>query len=100
MVNHVCHDRFKGLIPDPEVFEAFLAEHPRLKGAMRTTDTYFAGVAKKKWEEKQAQWQAAEDERRIRWEQTQLEKRDRLAKEKATMESVKQKMDAKGGSGL
>jgi hypothetical protein len=100
MVNHLCHDRFKELIPDPEVFEAFLAEHPHLEEAMRTADEYFAGVAKKKWEGKQAQWQAAEDARRMHWEQIQVERRARLVKEKAAIESVKQKMEAKGCSGL
>jgi hypothetical protein len=100
MVNHLCHDRFKGLIPDPEEFEAFLTHHTRLSEAMRTADEYFAGVAKKKWEVKQVQWQAAEEHRRMRWEQAQIEKRERIAKEKAAMEAIKQKMDAKSGSGL
>jgi hypothetical protein len=100
MVNHLCHDRFKGLMPDPEEFEAFLTHHTHLSEAMRTADEYFAGVAKKKREVKQVQWQAAEEHRRMRWEQAQIEKRERIAKEKAAMEAVKQKIDAKSGSGL
>ncbi|KAF1919153.1 hypothetical protein BDU57DRAFT_132248 [Ampelomyces quisqualis] len=49
MVNHLCHDRYKQMMPDAEDFGAFLEGHPRLKAAMASADAYFSGVAKKKW---------------------------------------------------
>lgn len=100
MVNHLCHDRFKKLIPDSEDFEAFLTDHPRLMKAMEKADDYFAGVAKKKWEEGQVTRQAAEDERRMRWKQDQAEKREQIARKQEAVQSIRQKMDAKGASGL
>ena len=92
MVNHLCHDRHKGLFPDPEEFEAFLGKHQRLKKAMEAADIFFSSMAQQKWEAKEAR-------RRQQWEHNQAEKRDRLACEKAVAESLKQKMDTKG-SGL
>jgi hypothetical protein len=100
MVNHLCHDRYKKLIPDPENFAAFLEEHPLLNEAMAKADIYFAGVAKKNWEDNQAKWQAADDERRARWEQNEKEKREHIAKDQESAASLKKKMDATGGSGL
>lgn len=46
IVNHLCHDRHKKLMPDPENFADFLEDHPRLKKAMEDADAYFASVAK------------------------------------------------------
>lgn len=69
-------------MPDPDDFAAFLQDHPRLAEAMRSADAYFAGVAKKKWEAGQAMWEAREDERRARQEKNEVEKRERIAKEK------------------
>jgi hypothetical protein len=83
MVNHLCHDRYKQLMPDPEEFAAFLEHHPRLKTAMEAADAYFAGAAKKKLEAGRAQVQAKEDERRARWKKNGGEKRERIAEEKA-----------------
>ncbi|EAT80701.2 hypothetical protein SNOG_11657 [Parastagonospora nodorum SN15] len=82
MVNHLCHDRHKKLIPDPENFAHFLEEHPRLKEAMKKADVYFAGVAKKNWEERKSEWEAYEAERRARWDLNEKEKRERITKEK------------------
>jgi hypothetical protein len=92
MINHLCHDRYKGLIPDAEDFEAFLEKHTRLKKAMESADIFFAGYAKKRAE-------GREKERRQRWEQNQAEKRQRIAREQLTAESLKKKLDEKG-SGL
>jgi DNA-directed RNA polymerase subunit N (RpoN/RPB10) len=92
MVNHLCHDRFKGLIPDAEDFEAFLEKHTRLKKAMESADNFFAGYAKK-------QAEGRERERYQRWEQNQAEKRQRIAKERLAAELLKKKLDEKG-SGL
>ncbi|KAL1797579.1 hypothetical protein ACET3X_004185 [Alternaria dauci] len=92
MINHLCHDRYKGLIPDVEYFEAFLEEHTRVKKAMESADKFFAGHAKKRAEN-------LEKERRQRWEQNQAEKRERIAKEQLAAESLKKKLDEKG-SGL
>jgi hypothetical protein len=92
MVNHLCHDRFKGLIPDAEDFQAFLEKHVRLKKAMESADNFFAGFAKR-------QAEGREKDRRQRWEQNQAEKQERLAKERLAAESLRKKMDEKG-SGL
>jgi hypothetical protein len=92
MVNHLCHDRFKGLIPDAEDFQAFLEKHVRLKKAMESADNFFAGFAKR-------QAEGREKDRRLRWEQNQTEKQERLAKERLAAESLRKKMDEKG-SGL
>jgi hypothetical protein len=100
LVNHLCHDRHKKFIPDPEAFEAFLEQHPRLKKAMAAADAYFQGEAKKNRDAKQALWQAREDGRRERWEKNQAEKRVRVEKEKQTADSLRKKMEAKGSSGL
>ena len=100
MVNHLCHDRHKKLIPDPENFAHFLEEHPRLKEAMKKADVYFAGVAKNNWEERKSEWEAYEAERRARWDLNEKEKRERITKEKESASSLRKKMEAKGGSGL
>jgi hypothetical protein len=100
MVNHLCHDRHKKLIPDPENFAHFLEEHPRLKEAMEKADFYFASVAKKNWEERKAEWEAYEAERRAHWELNENEKRERITREKDFASSLRKKMDTKGGSGL
>jgi len=100
MVNHLCHDRHKKLIPDPEYFADFLEDHPRLKKAMEDADSFFASVAKKNWEERKAVWEAHEAEQRARWEQKENETRVRIAKEKESVSSLRKKMEAKGGSGL
>tara|TARA_R110002003_G_scaffold27_5_gene1374 strand:- start:5916 stop:7589 length:1674 start_codon:yes stop_codon:yes gene_type:complete len=100
LVNHLCHDRHKKFIPDPEAFEAFLEQHPRLKKAMVAADAYFQGEAKKNRDAKQALWQVREDGRRERWEKNQAEKRARIEKEKQTADSLRKKMEATGGSGL
>lgn len=92
MINHLCHNRFKGLIPDAEDFEAFLEKHTRLKKAMESADNFFAGYAKK-------QAEGWEKERRQRWKQNQAEKRERIAKEQLAAESLEKKLDKKG-SGL
>jgi hypothetical protein len=92
MVNHLCHDRFKGLIPDAEDFEAFLEKHPRLKKAMESADAFFAGYAKKQADIREA-------ERRQRWEDGQAAKRERIAREQRAAESLRQKMETKS-SGL
>ncbi|KAF1843100.1 uncharacterized protein K460DRAFT_396490 [Cucurbitaria berberidis CBS 394.84] len=76
MVNHLCHDRFKGLMPDPREFAAFLEKHPKLKKAMESADAYFSGIAKQKWG-------AIKAERRQRWETNQAEKKVRLAQKQA-----------------
>ncbi|KAH8708535.1 hypothetical protein GQ44DRAFT_559984, partial [Phaeosphaeriaceae sp. PMI808] len=82
MVNHLCHDRHKKLIPDPEVFAKYPEKHSRLRLAMESTDKYFAGEAKKRWEAGQAKWQAKEDEKRVLWEKAKAEKRMRILEEK------------------
>ncbi|KAG9190852.1 hypothetical protein G6011_08940 [Alternaria panax] len=92
MVNHLCHDRFKGLIPNAEEFEAFLENHTRLKKAMESADNFFAVYAKQ-------QAEGREREHRQHWEQIQAEKRQRIAKEQLAVESLKKKLDEKG-SGL
>ncbi|KAH7082185.1 hypothetical protein FB567DRAFT_403478, partial [Paraphoma chrysanthemicola] len=74
MVNHLCHERYKKYMPDPEEFEAFLDQHPRLKKAIESADAYFLADGKKKYEAKEAQWRA-------RREKNQEEKRARIAKE-------------------
>jgi hypothetical protein len=79
MVNHLCHDRFKNQMPDPEVFATFLDDHPRLKTAMHDTDLYFANQGKKRWAQRQSQ-------------------NERVPKEKRASASLKQEMDTKGGS--
>jgi hypothetical protein len=104
MVNHLCHDRFKKLFPDPDDFAVFLEDHYRLKAAMESADDYFSNAAKKRWERNQAAgragWQVIEEERRTRWKQNETEKHGRIAKEKKAAEPLKRKMDAQGGSGL
>jgi hypothetical protein len=104
MVNHLCHDRFKKLFPDPDDFAVFLEDHPRLKIAMESADEYFSNAAKKRWERNQAErragWQVIEEERRARWEKNETEKHEHIAEEKKAAELLKRKMDAKGGSGL
>lgn len=87
-------------MPDPEDFAALLEEHPRLAKAMNSVEAYSAGKAKKDWEDKRAKWQANEDEKRSRWEKNRAEKEERIAKEKIAALSLKQKMDAKAGSGF
>jgi hypothetical protein len=93
MVNHLCHDRYKNLIPDPEVFAQFLEKHPRLEKAMQDADAYFAGVAKKTWlakqAERQARQQAYEAEKRSRWEKYEAERQERIAREQQASESLK-----------
>jgi hypothetical protein len=89
MVNHLCHDRFKGLIPDVEDFEAFLEKHTRLKKAMESADTFFAAYARK-------QAEGRNQERRLRWEQNQAEKRERITKEQLVAESLQKKLQEKG----
>lgn len=100
MVNHLCHERHKQLMPDPEDFAAFLENHLRLKAAMESADAYFAGEARKKWESRRADLVAEEEERRARWEQNQAEQEERIAREKEATESLRRKMGAQGGSGL
>jgi hypothetical protein len=97
MVNHLCHDRFKDLFPDPVAFAAFLEGHPRLKTSMHDADMYFANVGKQRWEHRQSQYEA---ERRSQWERNQAEKHELLSREKQASESLRQKIDEKGGSGL
>ncbi|KAH7070487.1 hypothetical protein BKA63DRAFT_398376, partial [Paraphoma chrysanthemicola] len=80
IVNHLCHERYKKYIPDPEVFQAFLDQHPRLKKAMTSADAYFQADGKK-YEAKEAEWRAHEGERRARREKYQEEKRAQIAKE-------------------
>lgn len=92
-MNHLCHERYKQLIPDPDDFAAFLEDHPRLAKAMDSADAYFAGRLKK-------QREANEAERQARWEKKQAEKYERIAREKKAAESLKQKMSATAGSGL
>ncbi|EUC45361.1 hypothetical protein COCMIDRAFT_78650, partial [Bipolaris oryzae ATCC 44560] len=92
MVNHLCHDRFKGLIPDVDEFEEFLETHDRLKTAMEAADAYFAGYAKR-------YANARESERRQRRQQNEAEKRERIEREKRTAQSLKKKLD-EAGSGL
>ena len=96
MVNHLCHDRYKRLIPDPEDFAAFLEKHTRLRKAMESADIFFAGMAKRQVEGRE---QEREKERRQRWEHNQAEKHARIAKERLAAESLRKKMDEKG-SGL
>jgi hypothetical protein len=43
MLNHLCHARYQGYIPDPESFEAFVEKHSALKEAMEKTDRFFYG---------------------------------------------------------
>ncbi|KAF1833477.1 hypothetical protein BDW02DRAFT_623613 [Decorospora gaudefroyi] len=101
MVNHLCHVRSKGLIPDFEDFEAFLEAHPRLQKAMDLADEYFSGYAKKQREaretERRQQYEAREAERHQRWKQNQAETRQRIAQEQQAAASLKKKLDAKGG---
>lgn len=95
MVNHLCHDRHKGLIHDVEEFEQFLEEHPRLKNSMKTADAFFAKYAKQRAEVREA-------ERRQRWERNQAERRQKVRPEQTTAESLKslkKKLDTKS-SGL
>jgi hypothetical protein len=37
-------------MPDPEIFEAFLKNHPRLAQAMKKADAYFSAKGKKQWQ--------------------------------------------------
>ncbi|KAL5116421.1 hypothetical protein ACEQ8H_005657 [Pleosporales sp. CAS-2024a] len=83
LINHLCHARHRNLIPDPDVFAAFLSRHPLLSDAMRSTDVYFAGVA---------------HARRARWERIRNDKRERVAQEHETAASLRRKMEAKRGS--
>jgi hypothetical protein len=93
MVNHLCYDRYKKFMPYLGDFASFLEEHPRLKVAMAMADAYISGVAKKRFEEGRAQWQAKQDEQRARWEKSREGRR--------AAEAIRQKMDAKQrGSGL
>ena len=64
---------------------------------MKTADDYFAGTAKKKWVEGEVERQV---ERRAWQKQNEDEKQERIKKEKEVAESLRKKMDAKGGSGL
>ncbi|KAI4651839.1 hypothetical protein J4E93_002035 [Alternaria ventricosa] len=96
MVNHLCHDRHKRLLPDPEDFAAFLEKHTRLRNAMESADIFFRGMAKKQVDDREKQ---REKERRQRWERNQAEKHERIAKERLAAESLRKKMDEKG-SGL
>jgi hypothetical protein len=79
-----CHDRFKNLFPDPDVFAVFLEDHPRLKTAMHYTDVYFSSMGKKRWEQAQAenklQYEAGETERRSSWERNEAQKCERVFK--------------------
>jgi hypothetical protein len=79
MVNHLCHDRFRNQMPDPEAFATFLDDHPRMKTAMHDTDLYFANQGKKRWEQRQSQ-------------------NERVPREKRAFGSLRQEMDTKGGS--
>ncbi|EMD90197.1 hypothetical protein COCC4DRAFT_127501 [Bipolaris maydis ATCC 48331] len=92
MVNHLCHERFKGLIPDADDFEEFLETHDRLKTAMETADAFFAGYAKR-------HANAGESERRQRRQQNEAEKRARIEREKRAVHSLKKKL-GEAGSGL
>jgi hypothetical protein len=82
MVNHLCHGRYKGLVPDTEDFETFLEKHPRLKKAMESADAFFTGYAKKQGDIREA-------ERRQRWEDNQAVKRERIAREQRAAESLR-----------
>ena len=86
MVNYLSHARHRDLIPDPEIFEAFLAEHAVLGAAIVTADAYFAGRAEKA--------------RRERWEQNEAERRERVAREQEIAASLSRKLEEKSGSGL
>lgn len=55
MVNHLCHDRYEGLIPDPKKFAAFLEKHPILKSAMAYTDHYWRSCARSKKQKRAVQ---------------------------------------------
>jgi hypothetical protein len=95
MVNHLCHLRFKGLIPDAEEFEEFLETHGRLKEAMRIADAYFAKYAKKRAD-------IRENERYQRHRQNEAERRERIERierEKRAAQSLKKKLE-EAGSGL
>ncbi|KAI4932537.1 hypothetical protein J4E85_002935 [Alternaria conjuncta] len=96
MVNHLCHDRHKRLLPDPEDFAAFLEKHTRLRNAMESADNFFRGMAKKQVDDREKE---REKERRQRWERNQAEKHERIARERLAAESLRKKMDEKG-SGL
>jgi hypothetical protein len=89
MVNHLCHERYRSLIPDVEEFRAFLESHLRLRKAMESADNFFADYARKQ----------AEMRRRQRWEHNQAEKRERIERELRTAESLQRKLDTRG-SGL
>jgi hypothetical protein len=78
MVNHLCHERYKNLLPDPEIFAAFLEKHPRLEKAMHEADTYFAAAARKRWEAKK------------------VERQERIFQEQQASEPLKQNMDERG----
>lgn len=45
MVNHLCHLRHIGQIPDPEYFAEFLSQHPGLSATMVSVDQYFKAKA-------------------------------------------------------
>jgi D-alanyl-D-alanine carboxypeptidase len=72
-------------MPDPEIFEAFLKNHPRLAQAMKKADAYFSAKGKK-------QWQTNEDRKTAR--------RERMVKERGVVDGLKQKMDKQVGSCL
>ncbi|KAI4655055.1 uncharacterized protein J4E79_008120 [Alternaria viburni] len=93
MVNHLCHERHDRFIPDPDDFAAFLDKHTRLKKAMESADTFFRGLAKRQVDDRE---KAREKARRQRWEKNQVEKHERIAKERLAAESLKKKMDEKG----
>jgi hypothetical protein len=75
-------------MPDPEIFEAFLKDHPRLAQAMKKPDTYFSAKGKK-------QWQTNEDRKQAR-----QERRECVAMERGVVDGLRQKMDKQVGSGL
>lgn len=80
-------------MPDPEIFAEFLKKHPRLAAAMDSADEYFASTAK-------ARYQVREEEKRARWEENRAWWQEQNAKRKEVACSLRQKMDAKGGSSL
>ncbi|KAF2249471.1 hypothetical protein BU26DRAFT_519528 [Trematosphaeria pertusa] len=88
MVNHLTHSRFKGFIPDPEEFAAFLDKHPKLKAAMEAADEFFKNSAAKEREKKDqrrpAEQKAGENARHQRWQKN----KKRRERESATAESL------------
>ena len=92
MVNHLCHERYKGLIHDAEEFERFLEKYPRLKKSMKAADAFFSKYAKQRAEVREA-------ECRQRWKRNQAERHQQISLQRRTAESLKKKLDTKG-SGL